>query len=503
MKPIDLFAFSIDNLRRRKSRTILTVVGVVVGVCAIIVMISLGLAVNRATDAMLQNWGDLTKIEVVRYGAQQGAPALDDEMVAQFKAIPNVIASTPMYSSSEFWGQVVSGTSDRYVSQGAQLVGMEPDSIEAMGYTIITGSTDIDTFISNDKIPVLIGQQVPFSFYDSRKNWNSPDYMKQPEYDENYMQILNLPQYDENGTLLNPDDFFFDVMKSKLTYQMQISYDEATDETKYKNYELVPVGMISGGTNDYMISNGIIMSVENMRKLERDYRRATGSSGGSSGGGMVMASGYQDAGGTTNVEGYDTVYVKVDDVKNVAAVEKTIKEIGYQIYSMSETRQQLQGQVAQTQMMLGGLAAVSLFVAALNIMNTMTMAITERTREIGVMKVLGCRLRDIRRMFLIESGCIGFLGGAVGCIVSILIGLFLNNLTTILDALDISSDVDLAGFFGLSGLADQMPDMKLSVIPPWLIILALVFATVVGLASGISPSNRAVRISSLEAIRHE
>jgi ABC-type antimicrobial peptide transport system permease subunit len=136
-------------------------------------------------------------------------------------------------------------------------------------------------------------------------------------------------------------------------------------------------------------------------------------------------------------------------------------------------------------------------------MNTMTMAITERTREIGVMKVLGCRLRDIRNMFLIESGAIGLLGGGVGCIVSVLISLLLNNLTNLLAFLGLQGNVDIAGFFGLSGLSDQMPGMNLSIIPAWLILFALAFATGVGLLSGIGPARQATRISSLEAIRRE
>ena len=69
-----------------------------------------------------------------------------------------------------------------------------------------------------------------------------------------------------------------------------------------------------------------------------------------------------------------------------------IKDIGYQTSSMTQYREDMQKQVASGQMMLGGLAAVSLLVAALNIANTMTMAIYERTKEIGVMKVLGCKL---------------------------------------------------------------------------------------------------------------
>ena len=502
MTTFDLFKFSADNLRRRKGRTILTIIGVVVGVCAIVVMISLGIAVNRATDAMLQSWGDLTKIEVMRYGAQQGTPDLDDKMVATFQSIPNVVAATPLYQNWELYGQVVGGRGDRYVMEGASLIGMKPDAIEPMGYPLVTGSYDLNVNLGRGKIPVLVGEQTVFSFRDSRKSWMAPDVMKYPEYDENYTTITNLPQYDENGVLLNPEDFFLDIMNTKLKFRLQTGWDDTTQESKYRNYEFVPVGMISGGMGDWMISNGIIMSIENIKALESDYKKEMKSSGGGSHGwGMVY---FDDGrGDTTTVEGYDTVYVKVDNVRNVEAVETEIKRAGYQIYSMSETRKQLQGQVAQTQLMLGGLAAVSLFVAALNIMNTMTMAITERTREIGVMKVLGCRLRDIRRMFLIEAGCIGFIGGLAGCAVSILLGVLLNNLTRILMMLGIDSNLDIAGFFGLGGLASMMPDMKLSVIPPWLILVALVFATCVGLISGIAPANRAMRISSLEAIRHE
>ncbi|MDR0875693.1 MAG: ABC transporter permease [Clostridiales Family XIII bacterium] len=503
MKPFDLFKFSVDNLRRRKGRTVLTVVGVVVGVCAIVVMISLGIAVNRAADEMLQGWGDLTKIEVYSFGAQAGTPDLDDKMVENFRSIPHVIAATPIYQPTDIWGQLASDRSGKFISDGTSLVGMDPAAIELMGYKLVTGSWDVTAYLGKGKIPALIGEQVPFAFHNPKKSWNSPDAQKYPQYDENYTTIMNLPQYDENGVLQNPEEFFFDVMNSKLIYRMNIGFDDETGESKYQEYEIVPVGMISGGMNDWTVSNGIVMSLENVKLLEADHKRATGSNSGGGGGFSTGMYGGGDQSGTVNVGGYSSVYVKVDDVKNVESVEKALKEIGYQIYSMSETRKQLQSQVAQTQLMLGGLAAVSLFVAALNIMNTMTMAITERTREIGIMKVLGCRLRDIRNMFLIESGAIGLLGGGVGCIVSVLISLLLNNLTTLLSFLGVQGNVDIAGFFGLSGMADQMPGMNLSIIPAWLILFALAFATGVGLISGIGPARQATRISSLEAIRRE
>ena len=134
------------------------------------------------------------------------------------------------------------------------------------------------------------------------------------------------------------------------------------------------------------------------------------------------------------------------------------------------------------QLVLGGLGAISLFVAALGITNTMIMSIYERTREIGVMKVLGCRLNDIRMMFLLEAGGIGFLGGVVGILFSYFLSFILNLVT--------------------SALVEGM-SMKISVIPFWLVLLGMGFAIGVGLIAGFSPANRAVKISPLAAIRQE
>ncbi len=70
------------------------------------------------------------------------------------------------------------------------------------------------------------------------------------------------------------------------------------------------------------------------------------------------------------------------------------------------------------QAVLGGIGAISLLVAAIGITNTMVMSIYERTKEIGVMKVIGASLRDIKRLFLFESALIGLLGGILGIIFS-------------------------------------------------------------------------------------
>ena len=85
-------------------------------------------------------------------------------------------------------------------------------------------------------------------------------------------------------------------------------------------------------------------------------------------------------------------------------VESQIKALGYETSSYEDMRKSLEEQSRAIQLILGGIGAVSLLVAAIGIANTMVMSVTERTREIGIMKALGCYVRDIRVMFLAEAG---------------------------------------------------------------------------------------------------
>ena len=248
---------------------------------------------------------------------------------------------------------------------------------------------------------------------------------------------------------------------------------------KTQTWELEVVGKLQqDASKGWWTQSGIIMSMQNLKVIEDAYNK--------------MAK-IKD----TN-SSYDQVYVKVDDLKNVGDVEEAIHDLGFQsTWSSNQQREDMQKQVFRSQMIFGGVAAVSLLVAAINIINTMTMAIYERTREIGVMKVLGCEINNIRTMFLMESSCIGFIGGVLGVLISLLVSFILNNLTTIMASF--GQYIDLSGIMGGYGASSS----TISIIPPWLMLGALVFATLIGLVSGILPANKAVKISALEAIRHD
>ena len=163
--------------------------------------------------------------------------------------------------------------------------------------------------------------------------------------------------------------------------------------------------------------------------------------------------------------------------------------MGFQADSNAEYVESTQKQFNTIQMVLGGIGSVALFVAAISIANTMMMSIYERTKEIGIIKVLGCSLGNIRSLFLIEAAFIGFIGGFLGLILSY-------GLSWLLNAFlggALSSAMDMGSGSG-SGI---------SYIPLWLSALALIFAVLVGVIAGFLPAMRAMKLSPLSAIKTE
>ena len=480
MKISDLLRLSTDNLRRRKGRTALTVIGVVVGTFSIIIMISLGIASNQQNEEMLASWGDLTQITIYNYpgsSAMAEVPTLDDAMLDQIRSFSNVVGVTPMYQDMNMTAIVYSGQRDRYMTYLWEMYGVDMDAMEAMGFQLISGSfVTSDMKFSKKQIPVVVGEHFAYSFEDTRKSHNSG---KRQRY------------WGETDALGNPIPPFVDIDKDKMVLRLT-AYDSNGNE-KTKEYELVVVGVfLQDDAKGYFTNSGLAMRVSDLKMLSREYQTLSGNRSQ-----VVMGQSQNQS------NGYESVLVKVDDVDHVADVEQQIKDLGYETYSMTQIREEMQANVAKSQMILGGTAAVALLVAALNIANTMMMSIYERTKEIGVMKVLGCEVKKIRNMFLIEAGAIGLLGGLIGVALSYLASALLNNLPMISAMLGVN--LDLSGLMGglMGGMGGMGMGGAISVIPPWLVLLGLGFSTLVGVLSGLWPAVRATKISALEAIRHE
>ena len=138
MKISDLLRLSFDNLKRRKGRTFLTVLGVIIGTCSIVMMVSIGVALDKSFDDMMQNMGDLTLIEVYNWGGNSDTDPLTDDVIDGFMTIPGVRVSTPLYQPRYFNSRLVSGNNDKYRSWG-NIRGIKREAIEAYGYELVDG----------------------------------------------------------------------------------------------------------------------------------------------------------------------------------------------------------------------------------------------------------------------------------------------------------------------------------------------------------------------------
>ena len=270
MKISDLFALAARNLARRKGRTALTVIGVAVGTCLIIVMISFGLAMNQANEEMLASWGDLTQIEVygggmtVAYssggvmigGSGPDEPAkLDDAMIDDFRKMDHVVTATPFYQPYSLNGTITAGNNGRYSTGLSNMVGVYSDALSEMGFTLASGDWLSDTGnYGRDVIPVLVCEQTGYNFEDTRKSYRSQN------------RYRWYGQTDAMGNLLPP---FVDVLKDDMTLTLS---NGDTENPKEKSYQLKVVGSIVPDTSKgWWTQSSFIMRIQDLKALTKEY----------------------------------------------------------------------------------------------------------------------------------------------------------------------------------------------------------------------------------------
>ena len=444
MSKQDIFRMCVQNLMRRKSRTFLTVLGVLIGCCSIVIMVSLGIGMKESQDKLLAQMGDLTIITVNAPQGGRGKTKLDDALVKSLRNLPGVEAVTPKQTLEAEDIRLVTGTGKRYVSDWAIVVGLDTDAMEKMGYQLIDGNA---VKRSGD---VIAGQYLAYNFKDTLR----------PE-GRNMIDRWG-GELDMGDTERAIPDPYFNPLNQTYTLEANIQGTKLS----------LPIRSVGVSKEDYSkgaeTSDGIIMSLSDLQKF------------------------LEKVPGAKKKRTYDSVLVKVTDITAVERVETDIKGMGYNTESMESIRKPMEKEAQQKQMMLGGLGAISLFVAALGITNTMIMSISERTREIGIMKALGCPVSDIRTMFLAEAGAIGLIGGLLGCVFSVLLSAIINLISAALSPSDF-----------LPALLGSEDVTQISIIPWWLLAFALLFSILIGLGAGYYPANKAVRISALEAIKSE
>lgn len=467
MRKIDIVGIAFSNFKRRKTRSILTVLGVVIGVASIVIMVSLGIAINVSFDEQLKQMGDLTTVQVYPgYNMDTGKESgkLNDDLVAQLEQLDKVKCVSPQLS---IYGKLVAG---KYVAN-VNLVGVKGEYLNELGFELGTGT--FDGFPdSSGKYKLIVGEEVAYRFYNPKSNNRGGGGMM-------------ISYGGMGGGTEEREPPLVDLMspETKLRFTFDYRYGEKPTpgedlqvSKKPKLYNMETIAILGGGNMNEKAYNAYI-DLETAKKLKKEQQKQEQSQFGTSGGSS-----------SKNELTYDEIRVIANTMEETIALTQQIKDMGYEAWSSGEYISQAKQQLAMIQMVLGGIGSVSLLVAAIGITNTMVMSIYERTREIGIMKVIGCQLKDIGTMFLCEAAFIGLFGGAAGLLISYGASALLNM---------VAQSPEVSQMMGMG-----MGAAKLSVIPPWLALLAVVFAIMVGLIAGFLPARRAMKLSALEAMRN-
>lgn len=439
MHIIDIFTMALRNMLKRKLRTILTVSGVAIGSVAITLMISLGVAVNMQHQAQIEQMGHRAN-RITIWGPWNpgiGDARLDEAMLAHITNMYGVQIATP-----QVW-QRLTFVNGPYVAD-VQVMGIVPAAMPYLGLNVVEGRNLTD----DDELQIVFGSNVLTMFRNPRDRW-----------------VWDWDQVADIDVLAMP-------MRASFDFNFgQPSIGGGQGQTAPQPYIIEGIGILDG--IEWESQQNSFMPLEQVLEIQRDEARFWVSQGGGFWGRNI------------DEDGFEMLIVIADSAENVSRVAEDIEMLGfsdvwYDMYWINQQRESTQS----LQNLLSAVGAVALFVAAIGIANTMIMAIYERTKEIGVMKVIGASVKDVRRLFLLEAAMIGAFGGLIGVGLSAIASYALN--TVGLPFLDMM-------------LWTEMGDV--SVIPFWLYALGFGFSCGVGLFSGFLPARRATKISALEAIR--
>ncbi|KZE47483.1 peptide ABC transporter permease [Brevibacillus parabrevis] len=482
MKVIDSFRIVWRNLWRMKLRTALTSVGVMIGTAAIVAMMALSLGLKESAVKSLENFGNLTEMDVepMYYNQEKDEPIPDDqrkklnmEAVQELKKIPGIASVMPVKRLNE-QAKLKVGRREGYV----ELVGVDVN--ESAAYR--KNDVEKGNYLTGSPQEVVVAYDVPREMRDVEK-----DKREARRRNAGGGRQSDMPPDMMGG---GGEGAAFNIVDKAATLVLTREY-RIDDEPKFEKKELRVrvVGQLRKSEN-FRYSSAVYVPLSVVKELNDWVNRSRGNE---SDEGSPRRTREQAKKDTFE---FDQMTVKVESREQVESVVKALKEKGYEVWSPARELETINKFFFVIQMVLGGIAAISLLVATIGIVNTMIMSILERTKEIGIMKVIGATVFNIRWLFLMESGFIGLIGGLAG------LGMAWGA-------------VELVNYFGASGgIMDSLnmgyggggPEdepSKLAVIPAWLALFAIGFSFVIGLLAGIFPAIRASRLSALQAIRSE
>ena len=392
----ELFKQAAANLKSQRLRSILTLLGIVIGIAAIIALIALGEGLNASVQQQFQQMGTDTLTILPGGGFAESIFAElerdDEDTIERIRGVESAVGIYVDNVRIEFKDEIKS-----VIVYGADA--SKTKNLKSMGMINVGQGRDL---VQQDQGAILIGPRLADGFF------------------ENEIHLK--------------------------------------ENIKVNDEKLRVVGIMETAQHFFgaIFNNAIVTTLEDLERLAGEELTPFRV--------MVKVAPGQDI---------DEVRERIEDV-----LERKHGKKDFQITSPEQAASVAGDVLGIIQLVLVGIAAISLLVGGIGIMNTMLMSVTERTHEIGVLKAVGATNNRILAIFLTEAALIGLLGGVIG----IAIGVGLSSIISI---------IAVASGFPLE-----------AVVSPTLLVGALAFSMFVGLVSGFLPARRASMLDPVEAMRH-
>jgi len=525
MNITDYIALGFRNIWRRKSRSFLTILAVVIGAVSMIIMLSLVLGAKQVATQQLESIDGLTLISVSSNPEIQSSGnllssdssgddtgnKLNDTTVDMVKQIPHVVDATPI---TGVWIKSVAleGQDKKYrsnimayipgtkvlnipVTVGSQLKEGDMDKI-------VIGAELLRYFGYADHPKDIIGKKI-ILYTNGYVDWGE-DPPKPPENASNdYWDKLQNQPHEASaeiiGVVTNGVDEGQDYITldwgRKLMTSKNWKYDDskkkAAEETMQEQQKVLEQQLRTEQDNDKQSLYTKMEDVSDPSVKQQlydtwnnDWNKKIAE--------QVSALRYNDSNllviskdDSLARNGYGSILLRVDNTANIDSVGNSVKKLGLGVQTAKDMLDNIEKIFGLIGMIIGAIGGIVLFVAALGIINTMIMATYERTREIGIMRACGATRANIRNLFIFEAGLLGFLGGVIGLILSYGLAKIGNS---------IGNQI---------ALAQNIPINNIISFPPWLVVSVIALTTIIGILAGLIPAIRASRLDPVEALRYE
>ncbi|WP_208586037.1 ABC transporter permease [Gracilibacillus suaedae] len=441
----DQWRFVRRNMKRSKSRIFMTILATAMGVAFLIVLASVGFGLHTTFIDDIIRDRSVTKIEISGLEKDNDIAPITDEEITELEKVDSMKAVTRQLSlrqTPQFNIEDYSGSVETVVSHF-------PSELKA-GMELKEGD------LPEDPYEVVVGPHFIENLY--------PDDLPVDE-----------EVYDEDGMMKEEFKYEESLIGKEVDMVVEQNVD---DETKEHEITLTITGIVEPPARDWMQDRQVYISEDVLTEIESFTETSRGA---------IIDPNYPDA--EEEVTGYDKVYGYANSLEEVQEISEYLTEENYLVYSAASELDYLNTFFTIAKAGLIFIGTIAIIIASIGIYNTMTMAVTERTSDIGIMKAIGAHPKKIKQIFLLESSYIGLIGAFIGTVVAFVISILLNiGLPWIIE----------------SAFEQELPEgFQFSSIPPSLILIAAVICLIVTVLSGLKPAKRATQIDVLKAMRRE